>query len=109
MSKARVVNIVCTECKPEDAEQFNKWYNEVHIPMLMKYKGIKKVTRYTSIQNEGKPRYLAIYEFDKKADMDNMQSTQAFKDAIEEMNETWKGNMPDIKWVAAGEPIKVFE
>jgi len=109
MSKARIINIVATECKPENDAQFNKWYDEVHIPMLMKYKGIKKVTRYKVIENEGKPRYLAVYEYDSRADYDGLSKSPEFQAAIAEMQETWKGKMPDIRFAISGEPIKMFE
>ncbi len=109
MAKARIINIVATECKPEHDTEFNKWYNEVHIPMLLKYKGIKKVTRYKEMNNEGKPRYLAVYEYDSKADYDGLNKSSEFQAAIAEMQETWKGRMPDIRFALSGEPIKVFE
>jgi antibiotic biosynthesis monooxygenase (ABM) superfamily enzyme len=110
MAKAKILNIVATECAPENDAKFNKWYNEVHIPMLMKYKGIKKVTRYRIIEEKAaRPRFLAIYEFDTKKDLDELSKSQAFRDAIAEMQETWKGQMFDIKWAVTGEPIKTFE
>ena len=45
MGSNAIINIVATECRPEEEERFNKWYNEVHVPMLFKYKGMKRVTR----------------------------------------------------------------
>jgi len=109
MAKARILNIIVTECAPENDAKFNKWYNEVHIPMLMKYKGIKKVTRYRVIEEKAaRPKFLAVYEFDSKKDLDEMPKSQAFQAAIAEMQETWKGQMPDIKMAITGEPIKVF-
>jgi antibiotic biosynthesis monooxygenase (ABM) superfamily enzyme len=109
MATTRIINIIATECKPEDDAELNKWYNEVHIPMLMKYKGIKKVTRYKVIENEGKSRYLAVYEFDNKADYDGLSKSPEFEAAIAEMDETWKGKMPEITMAISGEPLKVFE
>jgi uncharacterized protein (TIGR02118 family) len=109
MTETRILNIIATECRPEDDTQFNKWYNEVHIPMLMKYKGIKRVTRYKVIENEGKPRYLAVYEFDNRADFDGLPQSPEFQAAIAEMQETWKGKIPDIRFAISGEPIKTFE
>jgi uncharacterized protein (TIGR02118 family) len=109
MAKARIINIVVTECAPENDAQFNKWYNEVHIPMLMKYKGIKKVTRYRVIEEKAaRPKFLAVYEYDNKADYDGLTKSPEFQAAIAEMQETWKGKMPDIKMALTGEPIKVF-
>ena len=108
--KSRILNIVSTECAPEDDAKFNKWYNEVHIPMLFKYKGIKKVTRYRMMdEKDKKPKYLAIYEYDNKEALNALPQSPEFKAAIEEMQETWKDKMFDIKWVADYEPIKTWE
>ena len=110
MAKTRILNIVATECAPKNDAKFNKWYNEVHIPMLMKYKGIKKVTRYKTLQdNEQKPIYLAVYEFDTKEDLNGMPESPEFKAAIEETEETWKGEIFDIKWLVRAEPLKTWE
>jgi len=110
MAKARIVNIVGTEC-PQDEAKLDKWYSEVHVPLLFKYKGIKKVTRYrllASSRGQG-AKFLAIYEFDDKEAMDAMAGSPEFKAAIDEMNETWKGGMFEIKWAASYEPIKTWE
>lgn len=110
MAKARILNIVATECATKDDVKFNKWYNEVHIPMLMKYKGIKKVTRYKIIDEKAdKPRYIAVYEYDSKSDLNALNASPEFKAAIAEMQETQKVQSFDIKWATACEPIKTWE
>jgi antibiotic biosynthesis monooxygenase (ABM) superfamily enzyme len=110
MAKIRIINIVASEIAPEKDARFNKWYSEVHIPMLMKFKGIKKVTRYKIIEEKAtKPKYLAVYEYDTKNDLDALPKSAEFQAAIAEMQETWKGEMFDIKWVVSGEPIKTWE
>lgn len=110
MAKARIINIVATECPPEIEAKFNTWYNEVHIPMLMKYAGIKKVTRYKTIEQPGaKQRWLAIYEYDNKEDLNGMMGSPSFKAVREEMEATWKGQMFEVKWVVAAEPIKTWD
>ena len=108
MAKARIINIVATECKKECDAEFNEWYDKVHIPMLMKFKGIKKVTRYKETNPENKPQYLAVYEYDSQADYDNLNKSPEFQAAIAEMNETWKGRMPTIRFALHGTPLKVF-
>ena len=109
MAKSRIINIVATECIPGNEAKFNKWYNEVHIPMLMKFKGIKKVTRYKVMdESKEKGKYMAVYEYDSKEDMAALNASPEFKAAIEEMNQTWKGQMFDLKWAMGCEPIKTF-
>ncbi len=110
MSKEHYLNIVATECAAEKEEFFNKWYNEVHIPLLMKYKGIKRVRRYKSLgESKDNARYLALYEYESKEDMDNNQGSPEFTAAIAEMQETWKDGGFDIKWTAQYEPIMSWE
>ena len=109
MAKARILNIVATEITKKNEARFNKWYNEVHIPMLMRYDGIKKVTRYKIIDEQGrKAKYLAIYEFDTKETLTALTNSPEFKAAIAEMQGSWKGEMFDIKWAMSGEPIKTW-
>jgi uncharacterized protein (TIGR02118 family) len=109
MAKLRYLNIVATSCMPGDEAKFDKWYNEVHIPMLMKYKGIKKVTRYKiSEGSKVKGQYLAVYEFDSQEAMSACDASPEFKAAINEMNETWKGHMFEIPWMMNCAPIKTF-
>ena len=43
MESKPVLFIAASECSPEVEEKYNKWYNEVHVPWVMKYKGIKKI------------------------------------------------------------------
>jgi antibiotic biosynthesis monooxygenase (ABM) superfamily enzyme len=110
VAKARIINIVATECEPDKDVKFNQWYNDVHIPMLMKYKGIKKVTRYKILDAEPKkPRYLAVYEYDSKEELNVMPASAEFKAAIEEMEGTWKGKGFEVIWAVSAEPLKTFE
>jgi hypothetical protein len=107
MAKARLVNMVATECESKDESNFNKWYNEVHIPMLLKYKRLKRVTRYRLMGDaKDQAKYLAVYEYDDKESLDGMSKSPEFKAAIDEMTETQKTLKFGIKWAAAYEPIK---
>jgi antibiotic biosynthesis monooxygenase (ABM) superfamily enzyme len=110
MAKIRIINVVATECPPEDEAKFNKWYNEVHIPMLFKYKGMKKVTRYKKMDGKSRmPKYLAVYEYDTREALDAISQSQEYKDAIAEMQETQQDLPFEIKWASGYEPIKTWE
>lgn len=107
---AKVINIVATECQPELEEKFNKWYNEVHIPLLFKYKGMKKVTRYKILNKTGEfPTYLAIYEFESPSEYQGYTNSQELADGRAEMNETWKEGGFEIKWRVQYEEMKTWE
>jgi hypothetical protein len=110
MAKGLILNIVATECSAENETRFDKWYNEVHIPMLLKYKGLKKVGRYRLVgEVEGQAKYLAIYGYETKEAMDGFDKSPEFGAAMEEMQGSWKDGEITIKWMAAYEPIKIWE
>jgi hypothetical protein len=109
MTKAGILSILAMECPLENDAKFNNWYNEVHIPMLFKYKGIKKMTRYQLIGDSKEvSKYLAIYEFEDKKALDDLSKSPEWKAAMEEWKETWKDERL-IKWVANYEHIKTWE
>jgi uncharacterized protein (TIGR02118 family) len=88
MAKKPMINVVTTQCQPQDEFKFNVWYNEVHIPMLMKYKGVKRVARYKVIDAKVS-QYIAIYHFDSLQDFEAFGKSPEFKAAIAEMNQSW--------------------
>jgi hypothetical protein len=101
------LSIVATECRPQNDAQFNKWYNEVHIPLFMKYHGLQKAARFKKLDPDGKiPTYLAFYHYNNKKDMDALVSAPEFKAAIDEMICTWKENEFETKWAVSYEKIK---
>ena len=90
MADNQVMVIVSTQCQPQDDEKFNKWYNEVHIPMLLKFKGLKGVSRYKSISEASKlPRYIAMYKFGSLKDYEEYEKSPELSAAIKDMQETW--------------------
>jgi hypothetical protein len=89
MSINQVINIVGTQCQPKDEEKFNKWYNEVHVPMLMKTKKIIGVARYKLIGATGLPNYIALYKFANQKDLEAFMVSPEREAAGKEMRETW--------------------
>ena len=90
MASNQVINIVATQCQPSDEEKFNSWYNEVHIPMLLKNKALKGVTRYKVLSEASAlPRYIAIYKFANNKDLEAFNNSSELRAAIQEMQETW--------------------
>ncbi len=68
MTDKPIILIRATQCQPEVEEKFNKWYDEIHIPLLLKFKGITEVTRYKLMtETEEYPKYLAIYTFESQS------------------------------------------
>ena len=73
---------------PKDREkEFNRWYDEVHVPMVLQYNGVISARRYRAIAGEEKYQYMAVYEVKDEAtlkkfmDSDHMKALRADYDA----------------------------
>ncbi len=109
METGRVINIVASECQPDQEAKFNKWYNEIHIPMLLKLTGLLGVTRYKLAgDSKGQTKYLAVYEFKDQSSLDAFEQSAELSAARDEMAQTWKGGGFEIKWRAPYEVIKTW-
>ena len=86
--------IVGTQCQGRDEAKFNKWYNEVHIPMVMKSGYVKGVSRYKAIgKADDPPKYIATYKFANLKDYEAHQSSPELAAAIKEMQGSWGTNV----------------
>lgn len=68
--------MVWTDIAPEHDTAFNRWYDEEHIPRLLRIPGVLSAGRYVAVR--GGPKYLALYELE---DHLVMQSA-AFRDGV---------------------------
>jgi len=109
-----ILFIVATECDTKKAEEFNNWYNEIHLPMLFEFKDTKRAIRYQCYQQIGETectKYLAIYEFGSKEAEAAFQQSPAMetagKDWVKKLSSSGFGIK--LKWSAAYEPIKSLE
>ena len=110
METKPVIYLVATQCPPEKEEKFNKWYNEVHIPLLLKFKGIKKVTRYKITgETEEYPKYLTIFDFESREAFEKYSTSPERAASREEASETWKDGGYEIKWRVQYEVMKTWE
>ncbi len=107
MKTKSVINIVGTICPPEGEEKFNKWYNEKHVPDLLKIRELKGVTRY-KITNpaEGFPTYLAVYEFENQKAFAAYSKSPELTAALEDARNMFKETGAGTKWRVQYECIK---
>ena len=68
---------------PEHEEDFNRWYDEEHVPERKAIPGFLTARRYKSV--EGGPKYLAIYEMDNPEVLDS----EAYRYVSEEGRSEW--------------------
>jgi hypothetical protein len=51
----------------EKEDEFNEWYNETHVPDVLKAPGVVSANRYVaSGTSQGLSRYIAIYGFESE-------------------------------------------
>ena len=61
--KGKGLLMVFTDVGPEHEDEFNRWYNEEHIPERLSIPGVLDAARYRATR--GGPKYLACYELDE--------------------------------------------
>jgi len=69
--------IIRTDVVPEVEEEFNRWYDEEHIPRLLGVPGVLWAKRAINT-GEGQ-KYIAIYEHESA----DVQQTSAYRNALE--------------------------
>jgi len=111
VSENKAIVVISQECKAEKETEFNEWYFHVHIPMAMRYPGLKKATR-CRVQNSsnGQKGYLTIFEFEDQAAMAGFVKSPEVAATLAEMNEKWQGKLPfEIKWRNEYEVMQTWE
>ena len=76
MPVGHTVLVVTMEVDPEDEAEFNKWYNEQHLPERMEIPGYVSARRFKLEEGDGALTYLCIWELE---DGSPLQS-QMYKD-----------------------------
>jgi heme-degrading monooxygenase HmoA len=110
MERKPVLFIAASECRSDVEEKYNKWYNEVHVPWVMKYKGIRRASRWKRIGDKTEcTKYLTFYEYESKEAADEWERTPEFAAGMKELQETWKDGGLDLRWGIAYEQIQTWE
>ena len=104
------IMIAANECKPEVEDEYNRWYNDVHLPMFFEYEKLKKASRY-KLKGDipGCSKYLSVYEFETEDDLKGFLGSDAMKKAIEDFDRKWKQGEFINNWGASYELIKRLE
>ncbi len=78
MAKTRGTGLlmVWADIDPEYEAEFNRWYDEEHIPHLLAVPGFLSAGRYEALK--GGPKYLALYELEDH----NVLRSAAYLDAV---------------------------
>ena len=110
MEAKPMINIRGIDCPPKLEEKFNKWYNEVHIPMLLKSGETRRATRYKRIGDDEKyPNYIAVYEFENQQAFARFDTSPELDAAVEDAKKTFPDKKYETKWRVQYEVIKTWQ
>ena len=64
-SKEKVLLVVKIDIAAEVEDEFNRWYNQEHVPNLLGVPGVRSGRRYAVKEvKEDQPKYKSIYELE---------------------------------------------
>lgn len=106
MAQKSLIWMVGIQCRSEDEAKFNAWYDDIHVPMLLKGNLVQKVSRfklaektyYVGEDTQSCPNYLTIYEFGDQERFDAWMNGAARIEAGEDKAKTWSANPYEVKW-----------
>jgi len=88
--KGRGLLMVYSDVAPENDAEYNRWYNEEHIPERLSIPGVLSAARYQAVQ--GGPKYLACYELDQP----ETYQSDAWQSWLKNPTEWTKRMSPDV-------------
>ncbi len=62
---AHALFIAIGDAPPDHEDEFNRWYDEEHVPLLSRVPGVLRARRF--FDPNGKPRYIALYDLADKS------------------------------------------
>ncbi len=68
IARAKGLLLVAMEVEPAHEAEFNRWYDEEHVPERLSHPGILTGRRFRSVQ--GAPKYLALYDLESPEVLD---------------------------------------
>ncbi len=108
--------IVGIQCRAEDEAKFNTWYDDIHVPMLLKGDHVKKVSRFkladetyqVGTTTQACPNYLTIYEFENRDQFDSWMNSPARAEAGDNKTKTWPENPYEVRWATRYDLINAW-
>ena len=110
METNSLISIAGFEDKPGAEGKFIKWYDEVHIPMFLKSKNLKKVTRCQRLKNDDKyPEFMTIFEFDNEQAYEEHRRNPVIGDAAKDaIDRGWAKQGQEPRWKVQYKVVKTW-
>jgi phosphatidylethanolamine-binding protein (PEBP) family uncharacterized protein len=85
----KAVTVVGVEFTAGKEDIINNWYNTTHIPLIMKYPGIKKAVRYKKVvggvNTDSLPTYVAVYYYPTATEQTNQGTSPEWQKVLDNM------------------------
>jgi predicted Fe-Mo cluster-binding NifX family protein len=92
----RWVNIIENNCDPDREDEYNDWYNNIHIPDVLASPGYVRARRYVHREfRDGRGKYMALYEIETD-DIDKTMKIRAERRAQEHGRGRTSANRPNL-------------
>jgi len=110
MAKPRFIYQVMIKCAPELEAEFNKWYNEVHMPLVMQGGMMKAATRYkvTDAVKTDAVTFTTLCEFEDRAAFEKWFTSDILAAARKNTTEVMGGKPVEWTGRAFYEPVAQF-
>jgi antibiotic biosynthesis monooxygenase (ABM) superfamily enzyme len=117
MELKSVIWTVGIQCRPEDEDKFNRWYDEVHVPMLLQGGCVAKVTRYRLASKTYDvaptamkcPEYQTVYEFESEEKFEAWMNGKERSAAGKDKSETWSEKPYDVIWASRYDVMGIWK
>jgi hypothetical protein len=77
-----VIDILEAQYPVQDDAELSRWYNEVHLPILIKSDKVQSIARYKVLDKSSQiVRYIIICKYNSQQDFEEFRGSQEFKDA----------------------------
>lgn len=95
--------LVMMDIDPEYEEDFNRWYNEEHVPERLSIPGFINGKRYRAV--EGDPKYLALYDLESP----DVLNSDTYRYWVEEGRTEWTRRiMSKVKTLVRNVYIQIY-
>ena len=119
MEQGEVVHIVGQSCRPDQEEKLTRWYEEVHIPGLLEFKGLRKAyccqllydgKTHPDFNKQNYPKFLNVYEFDNSQAFEEYERWLAEEATVgHDVRATWNEDPVERIWRVQYKIVKVLE
>jgi len=76
---ATVLFVVKATIAADHEDEFNRWYNEEHVPQFLRFPGAVSARRYKALMGEDRWQYMAVYEVQDEATFRRLMASAHFE------------------------------